>query len=118
VFRPNVVRVVRIGPVAVDPELRLSTLAYVLIVFLLFAGGSIALLLLEQGNGVSIVTALTASAATLNNIGPGLELVGATGNYAWFSQASKVVMSLLMVLGRLEVFAIAVLFVPRFWVRE
>jgi len=118
VFRPNVVRVVRIGPVAVDPELRLATLAYVLIVFLLFAAGGIALLLLEEGRGIDVVTALTASAATLNNIGPGLGLVGATGNYAWCSEAGKVVMRVFLVLGRLEVFAIAVLFVPRFWVRE
>ncbi len=118
VFRPNVVRVVRIGPVAVDSELRLATLAYVFMVFLLFVAGGIALLLLERDNGIDVVTALTASAATLNNIGPGLGLVGATGNYAWFSEAGKVVMSLLMVLGRLEVFTIAVLFVPRFWMRE
>jgi len=102
VFRPNVVRVVRIGPVAVDSATRLATLAYVFMVFLLFAAGGIALLLLERENGIDVVTALTASATTLNNVGPGLGLVSATSNFAWFSQAGKVVLSLLMVLGRLE----------------
>lgn len=118
VFRPNVVRVVKIGNTTVDSDLRLATLSYVLIILMLFAGGSFALLLFEQGNGIDITTAATASAATLNNIGPGLGLVGAVETYAWFGGPSKIVMTLLMVLGRLEVYAIAVLLVPRFWLRE
>ena len=59
--------------------------------------------------------AASAAAATLNNIGPGLALVGAVKNYAWFSNESKIVMTVLMAVGRLEIFAILVLFVPRFW---
>ncbi|UCG17466.1 MAG: TrkH family potassium uptake protein [Phycisphaerales bacterium] len=118
VFRPNVIRVVKIGDTPVDSDLRLATLCYVIIIALLFAGGGIALLVLEQGQDIDVVTAITASAATLNNIGPGLGLVGAVEHYGWFSKPSKLVLSLLMVLGRLEVYAIAVLFLPRFWLRE
>jgi trk system potassium uptake protein TrkH len=118
VFRPNVVRVVKVGHAPVDSDLRLATLAYFLIIIGLFVGGAAALYLLEQHNECDITTALTASAATLNNIGPGLNLVSAVDTYAWFSVPSKLIMTLLMVLGRLEIFAIAVLFVPRFWLRE
>ena len=76
------------------------------------------LMLLESGNDIDITTAATASAATLNNIGPGLARVGATQNYAWFTAPSKIVMSLLMLLGRLELFTIVALLSPRFWREE
>jgi len=115
VFRPNVVRTIRLGRRTIDPELRHGTLAYVLIILVLFALGTAALMMLEAGAGLDITTAATASAATLNNIGPGLAAVGAVENYGWFCGPSKIVMSLLMVLGRLEVFAIVVLFMPSFW---
>ena len=115
VFRPNVVRTIRLGPTAVDPELRQSVLAYVLIILLLFGAGTGILMLLETGAEIDITTAATASAATLNNIGPGLARVGAIENFAWFTAPSKVVMTVLMALGRLEVFVILVLFMPRFW---
>ncbi len=53
--------------------------------------------------------------ATLNNIGPGLAGVGPVQNYAFIPDAGKWLLSLCMVLGRLELFAILVLFVPSFW---
>ncbi len=115
VFRPNVVRTIKVGRVTVDPELRLATLVYVLGIPTLFMTGAVLLMLLEPTGQIDFTTAATASAATLNNIGPGLGLVGATENYDWFSAPSKMVLSILMVLGRLEVYAIFVLFLPRFW---
>lgn len=116
-FRPHVVRPVRIGNATVDMELRLGALAYAIGMIVLFVSGAIALMLLggKPGTHCDFITAATASAATLCNIGPGLGLVGATQNYGWFSHGSMIVMSLLMALGRLEVFAIIVLFSPRFW---
>ncbi len=115
VFRPNVVRTIKVGRTTIDPELRLSTVVYILGILALFLIGAVLLMLLEPAGQISFSTAATASAATLNNIGPGLELVGATEHYGWFSAPSKVVMCVLMLLGRLEVYAIFVLFVPRFW---
>ncbi|MBN1588626.1 MAG: hypothetical protein JW888_03845 [Pirellulales bacterium] len=55
------------------------------------------------------------SAATLNNIGPGYGVIGATKNYTNFTAPSKVLFIWLMMLGRLELFVIIVLFVPSFW---
>ncbi len=115
IFRPNVVRTVKIGGATVDAELKLGTLVYVLGIFACFAMGAGALMVFEAGKGIDITTAATASIAALNNIGPGLARVGATQNYAWFGDASKVLMSILMAVGRLELFTIAVLFSPRFW---
>ena len=124
IYRPNVVRAVRTGKWAVDQEMRLQTLTYFIAIALLFLLGTGLLMLFERGDGTAadppldITTAATAVVATLNNIGPGLAKVGATQNYAFFSAPSKIVMSVLMALGRLEVYAILVLFLPRFWRQE
>ena len=59
----------------------------------------------------------TAVAATLNNIGPGLGTVGATQNYGHFSSATKILFTWLMMLGRVEIYAIIVLVLPSFWRR-
>lgn len=118
VFRPKVVRPVRFGKSAMDPELKLGTLAFVLGIILLFVLGSGSVMLFEQLNPASdcsYTTAATSAIATLCTIGPGLEAVGAVANYGWFSTPSKIVLTLLMVLGRLEIFAIIVLFSHRFW---
>lgn len=114
-FRPNVVRPLKIGNGVIDDEMRLATLAYVMGILLIFVFGAFAIKVCESGSGCSITTAATASVATLCNIGPGLEAVGATSNYHWFTNSSKVIMSVLMVVGRLEMFAILVLFAPSFW---
>ena len=108
-------RTVKVGRQTISAELKQNTLVYLVSVGILFALGTVGLMLLEVGNGVDITTAATASAATLNNIGPGLARVGATHNYAWFTPASKLLMSGLMVLGRLEMFTILVVLTPRFW---
>lgn len=65
----------------------------------------------------SFDTCFSATVATLFNIGPGIEDVGPTQNFAGFSPQSYVLMTLLMVLGRLEMFAVLVLFVPALWRR-
>ena len=57
----------------------------------------------------------SAVAATLNNIGPGLGVLGPHENYSGFSPQGKLLLTLLMLLGRLELFAILVLFMPSFW---
>ncbi|HNQ21825.1 MAG TPA: TrkH family potassium uptake protein [Phycisphaerae bacterium] len=115
VFRPNVVRPVKFGAHPVDADLKLATLAYVLGILVLFLLGAGLLLALEAPQDIDFATAISASVATLCNIGPGLGMVGAVENYGWFTAGSKIVMCLLMALGRLEIFAIAVLFFPRFW---
>ncbi len=66
---------------------------------------------------LSLETNLTAVLACLNNIGPGLDLVGPTSNYAHFSDLSKTVLMLNMLLGRLEIFPLLIMLSPRAWKR-
>lgn len=118
VFRPSVVRTTRIGTGVVDPELKQAVLVYILLIIVLFLLGSVALMLIEPAGSLDYTSAATASIATLNNIGPGLDKVGATQNYGFFSAPGKYFLSLLMVLGRLELYAVLVLIRPQFWTAD
>ncbi|MBQ8905941.1 MAG: TrkH family potassium uptake protein, partial [Ruminococcus sp.] len=62
-----------------------------------------------------MVTNFTAVTATINNIGPGLELVGPTANFAFFSDPAKLVLIFDMLAGRLELFPMLLLFTPATW---
>ncbi len=66
-------------------------------------------------DGFSFETNFTAVVATLSNIGPGLGMVGPVGNYAAFSNVSKLVLSMCMLIGRLEIFPILMLLAPGAW---
>lgn len=81
--------------------------AYVLLVLL-----SILLISLD---GFDMTTNTTAVMATFNNIGPGLNVVGPTGNFGDFSVFSKIVLMFDMLIGRLEIFPMLVLFAPGMW---
>ena len=65
-----------------------------------------------------VTTTVTSVIATLSNIGPGLELVGPTGNYAAFSDLSKIVLSFCMLAGRLEIYPMLILFSPSLWKKK
>ena len=67
-------------------------------------------------NGLDFVTALSGSASAISNVGPGLgDIIGPNGNYSDLPSFSKLILSLGMLLGRLELFAVLVLFFPAFW---
>lgn len=66
--------------------------------------------------GLDFVTAVSGAAAALANIGPGLgELIGPAGNFAALNDGAKWILSVAMLLGRLELLVVLVLFLPRFW---
>jgi trk system potassium uptake protein TrkH len=77
-----------------------------------------AIFLLLSFEPFSMETNFTAAVACFNNIGPGFELVGATGNYSQYSYLSKVILSMDMLLGRLEIFPLLALASPGLWSRK
>ncbi len=91
---------------------------YVRIV-LLFIGSYAFLILLTTFivslENYDILTSFTTALATLGNIGPGFGSIGAVDNYAFFSPWIKSFLSLIMITGRLELFAVLIIFSPRFW---
>ena len=112
-LNPRKVQVVRNNGAAVDEKVLENTnaylAAYILIIFVIFAIISL--------DGYSIGTNFSAVLCTFNNIGPGFEAVGPTCNFAGYSGLSKLVLSLGMLAGRLEIFPILVLFSRSTWKR-
>ena len=72
-------------------------------------------LLIITFDNFDLVTNFTAVTATLNNIGPGLKLVGPTGNFGIFSPVAKYILMFDMLAGRLELYPILLLFTPSVW---
>jgi trk system potassium uptake protein TrkH len=66
-------------------------------------------------DGYDYTTNFTAALSCISNIGPGLSLVGPTGNFAIFSTLSKLTLTVTMLLGRLEIYAVLILFIPSTW---
>jgi len=110
-LHPRAVLLIRVGRRVVKEDVLANVLGFVILYALLFIAGATALALL----GVDFVTALGASAATVGNIGPGLGAVGPTDNYGWMSDSALVVMSFLMLVGRLEIYTVLLLFHPETW---
>jgi trk system potassium uptake protein TrkH len=67
--------------------------------------------------GLNFETSISAVAATLGNVGPGLAGVGPALNYAWLPGAAKILLIICMWLGRLELFTVFMIFMPSFWRR-
>ena len=78
-------------------------------------GLSVLLITLDN---LGFTTNVTAVAATLNNIGPGLDQVGPASNFSVFSQPAKYVLMFDMLAGRLELFPLLLLFTPSTWKRS
>lgn len=114
VFRPHIVRPVRVGGRALDAQVRSAAVVYIVGTVLLFVLGAFAVMLLE-GERADLATALTSSVACLCTIGPGLGAIGPTGNYGWMSDSTLATLSILMLMGRLEVLPVLVLIVPSYW---
>lgn len=109
--RPRLILPFKIGDETVSESRVMNILVLfnlVLIIFVIASG--IMCLFIED-----MVTAVTSVAATLFNIGPGLGGVGAIENYAWIPLPGKWVLSLCMLLGRLEVFSVLIAFRPDIW---
>ena len=113
-IHPNAVQPVKLNGRRVDEETLSGVMAFFFFWMLIIAVS----VLIVSLDGKDLVTSTTAVLATVNNVGPGLGAVGPTGNFADFSALSKTVMSLCMLIGRLEVYPIMLLCFPSFWKRS
>jgi len=110
-LHPRSVKVITMDGKPINKEAIGGIQSYMLIYFFI----TVLSILLVSLDNYDFVTTVTAVEATLNNIGPGLNLVGPTGNYAFFSPLSKIVLSLDMLFGRLELFPMLILLMPSTW---
>jgi trk system potassium uptake protein TrkH len=111
IIHPRSVYTVKVNEKAVDEEKLSGIMAFFAAYIIIF----VASVLVVSLDNKDLVSTFTAVAATLNNIGPGLEIVGPAGNFSSLSDLSKVVCSFCMIAGRLEIYPALVLFSPMFW---
>lgn len=110
-LHPHAVVPVRLGRTTVSRDVLMNILGFFVLFMFIFVVGVIIMTLL----GMDLESAFGAVAATLGNIGPGLGSVGPTDNYAHVPWIGKWVLSLLMLMGRLELFTVIILFSPSFY---
>ena len=106
-------------PVMLNKQVISSTITYNLLAFIflylfVFTLGSIFLSLL----GVDMLTSISAVASAVGNVGPGIADVGPSFSFSQLPTSAKWILSLLMLMGRLELFTVCVLFTPYFWKRN
>ena len=111
--RPDVVKPIRLGGNVVDEDAVRGILVFTMLYVLLFGLASVffALDAARVGIELSALEAVSASLATLGNIGPGFGRLGPFGSYLFFSDASKLLMTFLMWIGRLEIVPVLAVFV-------
>jgi len=108
---PKAVLPLRFGGRFINDDLLINVLQFFFLYIMFLAAGWIAMTAL----GLDLISGLSAAATCLGNIGPGLNLVGPMQNFAFIPDAGKHVLSILMLVGRLEIYPILVLLLPEFW---
>ena len=108
-LKPNAITKIRMNGNAVEKKVIQGLNSYLVI----YLGILVISTAIVSVNGFDFTSTLTSVITCLNNVGPGLGIVGPTGNYASFSVLSKLVFCFDMLAGRLELFPILILFVPR-----
>jgi trk system potassium uptake protein len=114
---PELVSPIRLNRTVVDERVLRAVLTFVLLYVGLFALGALGLVLesFRTETDVTPFEAIAAAAATLGNVGPAYGFAGPMGSYDPFTPLSKVIMTALMWLGRVEIIPIAVLFTRAYW---
>ena len=110
-IHPKSIKKIKMDGKPIEHEVMRATNVYFITFFVLFVFSLFVISLEEK----DLITNFTAVAATINNIGPGLEMVGPTQNFAHFAPLSKYVLMFDMLAGRLELFPMLLLFVPTIW---
>ncbi len=113
-LHPNAIIPVHLNKIAVSPKTIYNLLAFIFFYLFIFVNGSIALTFI----GLDFQDAVGASATAISNVGPGIGSIGPSSSFAHLPDSAKWVLSFLMILGRLELFTIAILFTPYFWKRN
>lgn len=110
-IHPRAVLPVKLGGKIVSPDTLSGIWGLFFLYLLIFSVASLALSML----GSDLLTSISAVAATLGNVGPGLGTVGPAENFAHLPIAAKWILTVCMLLGRLEIYTLLVLLIPEFW---
>ena len=110
-LHPSVADPIKIGASAVPNKVAFAVLGFIFLYFMTVAG----MTLLLVASGLDFLSSFSAVIACVNNMGPGLNVVGPAQNYAALDDFQTWVCSITMLLGRLEIMSVVVVFTPHFW---
>jgi trk system potassium uptake protein TrkH len=116
-FRPNLIFRLMVNGNTIDDNARSRTMFFLTMYLMICVFSAVVVGFLEAGSGITMDTCAGATIAAISNIGPGFGAVGPTENFGHFREATQVFLAWLMILGRLELFALLVLFFPSAWKR-
>ncbi len=111
ILHPRAITPIHIGDKRISDEVVNNVSSFFLLYMIIF----VICTFIMTALGLDMISALSSVAATLGNVGPGLGLVGPSQNYAFIHPIGKIVLSICMLLGRLEIYTVLVLVVPEFW---
>jgi trk system potassium uptake protein len=114
-FRPNLIFRLTVNGNTIDGDARSRTMFFLTMYLMICVFSTAVVGFLEAGTDISMETCVGAVLAAISNIGPGFGTVGPTENFAHMREATQVFLAWLMILGRLELFALLVLFFPSVW---
>ena len=109
--RPNVVRVIRYNGHAVKPEYISAVLAFIITYYSILAASTLVLMIY----GLDPATSFGSAATCMAGIGPGFGTVGPAGNFFHLPSGAKYFLTVLMVIGRLEIYSVLIIFTRSFW---
>jgi trk system potassium uptake protein TrkH len=115
VFRPHQVFRLHVNGNPLGLDARAQVMMFIALYGAIICISTLLVTVLELGRPISMETAFGSVVATLSNIGPGFDAVGPTANFAGLRAVTQAFLGLLMVIGRLELYAILVLFIPAVW---
>jgi len=110
-IHPQAVTPIRLGDKVVSEDVMRNITGFFFLYIFIFVISSFIMTIL----GLDVVSAMASVAATLGNVGPGLGLVGPVQTYAFIPPLGKIVLTICMLLGRLEIYTVLILVVPEFW---
>jgi trk system potassium uptake protein len=110
-LHPQVFTPIRFNGKPVSEKTSITVISFIILYLFIFLVGTLIIVM----TGLDVITAASAVAASLGNVGPGMGLVGPMFNYSGLPEFSKLIFSLLMIIGRLEILTVFALFSRSFW---
>ncbi|QEY26796.1 TrkH family potassium uptake protein [Neisseria zalophi] len=110
-LHPNAVRNVKVNGRTIPERTALTVMAFIFVYFMTV----VLFTFVMMGTGLDFLSAFSATVACITNAGPGLGVVGPASNYAGLSDVQKWLCTIVMLLGRLEIFTVLILFSPPYW---
>lgn len=108
---PNVISQIKLNNKPLEEKANISVLSFVVLYLFIFLAGTVSIIIL----GSDPITAASGVAASMGNVGPGLGSIGPMFNYSHIPEINKLIFSLLMIIGRLEINTFFILLSRSFW---